>query len=107
MVLSACDLVDGTPVLDVKVCAMAIATVCCPSLTTIHLTMIHPVSQPYVPHYDSVQPCRVPAWILETIHTRNTVTFRYVDEQRLPTRPSCPLMNSVVCRRTFRSHFIS
>jgi hypothetical protein len=38
--------------------------------------MIHPVLQPYVPHYDSVQPCRVPAWILETIHTRNTVTFR-------------------------------
>ena len=50
MVLSACDLVDGTPVLDMK---------------------------PYVPNYDSVEPemCTIPTWILETINTRNTVTI--------------------------------
>lgn len=45
--LSACDLVDGTPVLDIK---------------------------PYVPAYDTVTPFRIPTWIEETIDTRNTVT---------------------------------
>ena len=50
VVLSACDLVDGTPVLDMK---------------------------PYVPNYDSVEPqsCTIPTWILETINTRNSVTI--------------------------------
>lgn len=52
--------------------------------------MLHPVSQPYVPHYDSVQPCRVPAWILETIHTRNTVTFRYTSCHRMPLPLDAP-----------------
>lgn len=46
VLLSACDLVHGTPVLDIK---------------------------PYVPNYDSVKQCRVPAWIVETINTRNEV----------------------------------
>jgi tRNA (adenine37-N6)-methyltransferase len=46
--LSACDLVQGTPVLDMK---------------------------PYVPNYDTVEPCKIPQWILETIDTRNTVLF--------------------------------
>jgi tRNA (adenine37-N6)-methyltransferase len=46
--LSACDLVQGTPVLDMK---------------------------PYVPNYDTVEPCKIPQWILETIDTRNTVIF--------------------------------
>jgi tRNA (adenine37-N6)-methyltransferase len=46
VLLSACDLVQGTPVLDIK---------------------------PYVPNYDSVEPCRVPSWIVETINTRNEV----------------------------------
>jgi hypothetical protein len=46
VLLSACDLVHGTPVLDIK---------------------------PYVPNYDAVEPCRVPAWIVETINTRNQV----------------------------------
>ena len=46
VLLSACDLVHGTPVLDIK---------------------------PYVPNYDAVEPCSVPAWIVETINTRNQV----------------------------------
>lgn len=46
--VSACDLVDGTPVLDIK---------------------------PYVPAYDSVTPFKVPTWIAETIDTRNQVTI--------------------------------
>ena len=46
VLLSACDLVHGTPVLDIK---------------------------PYVPNYDTVEQCRVPAWIVETINTRNEV----------------------------------
>jgi tRNA-Thr(GGU) m(6)t(6)A37 methyltransferase TsaA len=44
--LCCCDLVDGTPVLDIK---------------------------PYVPAYDTVLEYRVPHWIAETIETRNTV----------------------------------
>ena len=48
VLLSACDLVQGTPVLDIK---------------------------PYVPNYDTVEPCRVPSWIVETINTRNKVIF--------------------------------
>ena len=44
--LSCCDLVDGTPIYDVK---------------------------PYVPAYDNVSPFRVPTWIAETIDTRNQV----------------------------------
>jgi hypothetical protein len=47
--LSACDLVEGTPVLDIK---------------------------PYVPMYDSVDDARVPLWIDETIYTRNIVEVR-------------------------------
>ena len=46
--LSCCDLVDGTPVLDIK---------------------------PYVPAYDTVPSFRVPDWIAETIETRNTVVI--------------------------------
>jgi len=46
--VSACDLVDGTPVLDIK---------------------------PYVPAYDTVSPSKVPTWIAETIDTRNEVTI--------------------------------
>ena len=46
VLLSACDLVHGTPVLDIK---------------------------PYVPNYDTVEPCKVPSWIVETINTRNKV----------------------------------
>eukprot|EP01035_Chromulina_nebulosa_P018355 gene18355-24048_t len=46
--LSACDLVDGTPVLDIK---------------------------PYVPSYDSSNDYKIPQWIEETIDTRNAVTF--------------------------------
>lgn len=45
--LTACDLVEGTPVLDIK---------------------------PYVGAYDSVPDARVPRWIDESIHTRNRVT---------------------------------
>jgi tRNA-Thr(GGU) m(6)t(6)A37 methyltransferase TsaA len=44
--LSACDLVEGTPVLDIK---------------------------PYVPAYDTVPIFKVPKWIEETIDTRNKV----------------------------------
>jgi hypothetical protein len=44
--LSSCDLVDGTPVLDIK---------------------------PYVPMYDSFADARIPKWIDDTIFTRNTV----------------------------------
>ena len=44
--LSCCDLVDGTPVMDIK---------------------------PYVPAYDTVPSHRVPDWISETIATRNVV----------------------------------
>ena len=44
--LSSCDLVQGTPVLDIK---------------------------PYVPSYDTVDDFRIPDWIQETIGTRNTV----------------------------------
>jgi aspartate carbamoyltransferase len=47
--LSACDLVEGTPVLDIK---------------------------PYVPSYDTVQEYKVPVWISETIDTRNTVIIK-------------------------------
>jgi len=46
--LRACDLVDGTPVLDVK---------------------------PYVPSYDTTPSFRIPTWIEETIETRNIVRF--------------------------------
>jgi tRNA (Thr-GGU) A37 N-methylase len=46
LVVSACDLVEGTPILDIK---------------------------PYVPDYDNVEPYRVPTWIAETIDTRNEV----------------------------------
>ena len=49
ILLSACDLVEGTPVLDVK---------------------------PYVPAYDTVPNYRVPNWISETIDTRNTVIIK-------------------------------
>jgi len=46
--VTACDLVNGTPILDIK---------------------------PYVPMYDTVSPePRVPQWIMETIDTRNEVT---------------------------------
>eukprot|EP00597_Dinobryon_sp_UTEXLB2267_P009133 CAMPEP_0170094692 /NCGR_PEP_ID=MMETSP0019_2-20121128/27436_1 /TAXON_ID=98059 /ORGANISM="Dinobryon sp., Strain UTEXLB2267" /LENGTH=196 /DNA_ID=CAMNT_0010316129 /DNA_START=383 /DNA_END=969 /DNA_ORIENTATION=+ len=45
--LKACDLVDGTPVLDIK---------------------------PYVPAYDTVPSFQVADWIADTINTRNTVT---------------------------------
>ena len=44
--LSCCDLVDGTPVLDIK---------------------------PYVPAYDTVPDYKIPVWIAETILTRNAV----------------------------------
>ena len=44
--LTCCDLVDGTPVMDIK---------------------------PYVPAYDTVPCHRVPDWISETIATRNVV----------------------------------
>lgn len=44
--ISACDLVDTTPVYDIK---------------------------PYVPNYDSANPSKIPVWIEETIDTRNTV----------------------------------
>lgn len=47
--LSACDLVDGTPLLDIK---------------------------PYVPQYDSLSKCSVPDWISETIETRNEVKLK-------------------------------
>lgn len=49
LLLSACDLVEGTPIIDIK---------------------------PYVPSYDTVIPFRVPTWIMETIETRNTVIIR-------------------------------
>ena len=49
ILLSACDLVEGTPVLDVK---------------------------PYVPAYDTVPNFKVPTWISETIDTRNTVIMK-------------------------------
>ena len=48
LLLSACDLVEGTPIIDIK---------------------------PYVPSYDTVTPFRVPTWIMETIETRNTVVI--------------------------------
>jgi tRNA-Thr(GGU) m(6)t(6)A37 methyltransferase TsaA len=44
--LSCCDLVHGTPILDIK---------------------------PYVPSYDNVYPFTIPQWIEETIDTRNEV----------------------------------
>ena len=50
--VSACDLVNGTPILDIK---------------------------PFVPMYDTANEDpkghKVPAWINETIHTRNVVTI--------------------------------
>jgi hypothetical protein len=46
--VSSCDLVHDTPILDIK---------------------------PYVPNYDSIKDARVPAWIEESIDTRNTVTI--------------------------------
>ncbi len=46
--LSACDLVQGTPVMDIK---------------------------PYVPAYDTVTPYRIPEWIESTVVTRNKVTI--------------------------------
>eukprot|EP01035_Chromulina_nebulosa_P031324 gene31324-41746_t len=45
--LKACDLVEGTPILDIK---------------------------PYVPAYDTVPQYRIPEWIAETVYTRNVVT---------------------------------
>jgi len=45
--VTSCDLVHGTPILDIK---------------------------PYVPMYDSIQNATVPTWIEESIDTRNTVT---------------------------------
>ena len=54
--LSACDLVDGTPVLDIK---------------------------PYVSAYDSMQDARVPKWIDETIFTRNTVEVNPVVKEQV------------------------
>jgi tRNA (adenine37-N6)-methyltransferase len=45
--VSACDLVSGTPILDIK---------------------------PFVPIYDTAGvDCRIPKWIMETVHTRNEV----------------------------------
>jgi tRNA-Thr(GGU) m(6)t(6)A37 methyltransferase TsaA len=46
--LQACDLVEGTPVLDIK---------------------------PYVPIYDSVPNFRVPEWLVSYVHSRNEVTI--------------------------------
>ena len=46
--LNACDLVEGTPVLDIK---------------------------PYVPIYDSVPNYRVPEWLLDHVYSRNEVTI--------------------------------
>ena len=54
--LSACDLVDGTPVLDIK---------------------------PYVSAYDSMPDARVPKWIDETIFTRNTVEVNAVVREQV------------------------
>lgn len=45
--LQACDLVEGTPILDIK---------------------------PYVAAYDTVPDYKVPDWIADTVHIRNTVT---------------------------------
>jgi tRNA-Thr(GGU) m(6)t(6)A37 methyltransferase TsaA len=64
--LYACDLVDGTPVLDVKVS---------PS-NTIHIyskLILVSFCQPYVPSYDTVPEYRIPNWIKETVFTRNDV----------------------------------
>ena len=47
--LSACDLVDETPIYDIK---------------------------PYVEMYDSVPSAIFPKWIVETIHTRNEVIIK-------------------------------
>eukprot|EP00600_Ochromonadales_sp_CCMP1393_P012469 CAMPEP_0175000156 /NCGR_PEP_ID=MMETSP0005-20121125/2440_1 /TAXON_ID=420556 /ORGANISM="Ochromonas sp., Strain CCMP1393" /LENGTH=164 /DNA_ID=CAMNT_0016254937 /DNA_START=98 /DNA_END=592 /DNA_ORIENTATION=+ len=47
--LSACDLVEGTPVLDIK---------------------------PYVPAYDTVAECRIADWIADTVYTRNNVSIQ-------------------------------
>eukprot|EP01038_Epipyxis_sp_PR26KG_P008203 gene8203-11097_t len=46
--LNACDLVDGTPVFDIK---------------------------PYVPAYDTVTPYHIPSWIEESVGKRNIVTI--------------------------------
>eukprot|EP00981_Chlorochromonas_danica_P004103 scaffold801_cov178-Ochromonas_danica.AAC.8 len=46
--LHGCDLVQGTPVLDIK---------------------------PYVPAYDTVESFRIPSWIEETVFSRNEVTI--------------------------------
>lgn len=46
--LNACDLVNGTPVYDIK---------------------------PYVPAYDAVDDCHIPYWIRDTIHLRNEVSI--------------------------------
>ena len=56
IMLSACDLVHGTPVLDIK---------------------------PYVPFYDSIPDSYVAGWINETIQTRNSVTVRSQARQSL------------------------
>eukprot|EP00606_Chrysophyceae_sp_TOSAG23-5_P001063 GSChrysophyteH2.ASY1.ANO1.916.1 assembled CDS len=45
--VTACDLVNGTPILDIK---------------------------PYVPVYDTTPDSKIPQWIVDTVHTRNTVT---------------------------------
>jgi|MDTB01.3.fsa_nt_gb tRNA (Thr-GGU) A37 N-methylase len=49
LMLSACDLVDGTPIYDIK---------------------------PFVEMYDSAPNAFFPQWIMETIHTRNKVVIK-------------------------------
>ncbi len=72
--LKACDLVHGTPVLDIKVTLNLILMNYC------LLVMFN--IQPYVPAYDTVDNYRIPDWLADTVYTRNTVTIqkRCVDQ---------------------------
>jgi tRNA-Thr(GGU) m(6)t(6)A37 methyltransferase TsaA len=75
--LQGCDLVEGTPVLDVKVrTERRLLPSFSPPLSNQLHTLFHIVLQPYVPAYDTVPEAegRIPEWIQETVHTRNTVT---------------------------------
>lgn len=69
--LSACDLVHGTPLLDIK---------------------------PYVPQYDTLPSSRVPDWIAETVGTRNEVFLKNgIREKSIPLiRSKCKLYRNEV-----------
>lgn len=81
--LNGCDLVQGTPVFDVKVIRHISLRFffplsrfpCIRRSDSFLCALVSPLFQPYVPAYDTVPSYKIPSWIENTVYSRNTVTF--------------------------------